>query len=238
MFRNTRPVDGRDRGIANLRARSAVRPLLRSLFAGLGICLAMAGTCKAALVPLVNADFELPALANGTAAYTVATQGLTGWTIAAGEVDQVRDGGWQQVSGLQFLDLSGAQGGSLFQDVATNAGEGYVLSFSLAGNVDGGPAVKQVVVSWDGAPVALLSFDTTGRSRADMGWTTEQLSLPAATTGTTRLQFTAGTVGSFGATIDNVTLAALPLPPALWAAPFGIAAAGLCYLRMRRTSGV
>jgi len=195
------------------------------------VLVAAAGVSRAGPIPLVNGDFESPVISGPIATYAAGSTGLTGWTISAGSVDQVAP--WEQAGGAQSLDLSGADAGTIFQDVATVPGDAFLLTFSLAGNPDGGPAVRQVEVSWGGSPAGTISFDVTGKTRTNMGWTTEQLSLPAATGSSTRLQFRSLTAGQFGPVIDNVAVSAVPLPAAVLAAPAALALAAILGRRRR-----
>jgi hypothetical protein len=46
----------------------------------------------------------------------------------------------------------------------------YRIHYSLAGNPEGGPAVKTGKVLVNGVPFQHFSFDTTGKTKAEMGY--------------------------------------------------------------------
>ena len=155
-------------------------------------------------------SFETPV----APARTIVTHGLNAalgkWRVAEGDVQIIGSGYWQHSKGLQSLDLNGTTRGAIRQDITTTPGGVYDLSFRLAGNVDGGPAVKTVDVLWgpigNQKLIRRLTFDTTGRSRTDMGWRTVSLPGLVAADATSRLSFVSRTAGSFGAVLDDVQL--------------------------------
>jgi choice-of-anchor C domain-containing protein len=140
--------------------------------------------------------------------------GFGGWLVEAGNVEIVS--AFQAADGRQSIDLSGVSRGTLYKDVQTTSGGLYLLRFALSGNPQGGPAVKTMAVSFGAASLGELTFDTTGRTIADMGWQyrTFVVSAPSAST---RLRFISLTDGAAGPMIDDVSLT-----------PFGdyVAAAG------------
>ena len=83
-------------------------------------------------------------------------------------------------------------------------GQSYHLRFAMAGNPEGPPRVKKMQVSWNSAPLATLSFDTTGHSNGDMGWVYLDFQVEA-TSMTTRLSFQSMTKGVFGPMLDDVS---------------------------------
>ena len=117
-------------------------------------------------------------------------------------------------SGAQSLDLNAGVPGGIFQDVPTQPGRGYAVSFALAGNpCTDPPFVKTLTVTFGGVTQS-FQFDTTGRSRTQMGWTATTLgtALPAAAgADVTRLAFTSTTSGSCGPLLDDVLV--LDVPP-------------------------
>lgn len=126
---------------------------------------------------------------------------ITGWTVASGSVDYI-GGLWQASDGSRSIDLSGNAAGSISQDLSTTPGVIYEVLFDLAGNPDGGPAVKEMAVLAAGDS-ATYTFDQTGYSRSNMGWATQSfLFAPDATT--TTLTFLSRTNTAFGPALDNV----------------------------------
>jgi hypothetical protein len=142
-------------------------------------------------------------------------------------VDLVR-GYWIAANNTkQSIDLNGWAKGYIFQDLAADPAKCYTLSFSLAGNPDGGPAVKRVAVYWspttmtEGNPpqkvpyypmsdptylVGVFEFDTTGKARNNMGWTTVTATGLKGFTGGTRLTFESLITGPYGPALDEISV--------------------------------
>jgi choice-of-anchor C domain-containing protein len=168
--------------------------------------------------------------------YYAGDNSIPGWTITGGSVDVLRAPRWQPHEGQQSVDLSGVTTGGIYQDVPTTPGQAYRLSFWLAGNPEftnagGGPAVKTMRLTWDGAPVANLSFDTTGRTTTDLGWTQYTFDI-VATDATSRLWFESTTSGFAGPLIDDLNLVevvppAVPFPAAVFLGLGGAACVGV-----------
>lgn len=127
------------------------------------------------------------------------------WTVVSGSVDYIGTY-WVSSDGSRSLDLTGSNGqpGAVSQTFTTVAGHTYVVTFDLAGNPAGGPVVKTLEVDAGGTP-ATYTFDTTGRTLTDMGWTEETFTFTATGTSTT-LTFTSLDSGFFGPALDNVVV--------------------------------
>ncbi len=162
--------------------------------------LALLGTAWAAIT---NGSFE---------------SGLTGWTVVQ-PVDVVC-GDWQAADGNCSVDMGGSPAqGEIRQDIATVAGTTYTVTFALAGNPSctpgnanwvgwvSEPGVKNLIVSAAPATSTMLvySFDVTGKSYSDMGWTTEAFVFIADSSNTT-LTFKNAENNWCGPVIDNVTI--------------------------------
>jgi choice-of-anchor C domain-containing protein len=135
--------------------------------------------------------------------------GLNGWTIESGSVDLINTY-WQPASGHYSLDLNGNSAGVISQSFATVVGQTYNVSFSMAGNTDGGGAVKVITVGAGGDHS--ISFDSTGKSHGDMGWTTQSFSFVADSVSST-LRFSGSANNTYyGAALDNISVTAAPVP--------------------------
>jgi hypothetical protein len=102
------------------------------------------------------------------------------------------------------------------------------VTFDLAGNPTGD--VKNLQVSAAGID-SLYSFNTAGHSTAAMGWVAQTF-IFVATAATETLTFLSLTPGSGGPALDNVTIAATPIPGAILL--FGSALGGMGFLGYRR----
>ncbi|MBP1464492.1 choice-of-anchor C family protein [Candidatus Chloroploca sp. M-50] len=148
---------------------------------------------------VANGSFEEPDVGARWQRFSAgATMGQ--WLIGAGDVDLVGLY-WQAADGKQSLELAGDRTGSVHQDLATQPGTTYLLSFAMSGNPDRA-GLKQMEVYWGGTLLDTLTFDTTGKSLAEMGWVMHTY-MVTTNAPTTRLQFTSLT-SAYGPVIDHV----------------------------------
>lgn len=169
-----------------------------------------AGKCVDSVPPVslvVNGSFENPA---GIYPYQVFSteSSLPGWTVENGTVEITAGTYWQAAEGAQSLDLNGIfeSIGTIYQDIPTVPGQTYKLRFAYAGNPEcGSPTLKTANVFWNGSLVTNLSFDITGHSNFNMGWTYYQQFLVATGT-TTRIRFQATSPTFCGLTLDDVSV--------------------------------
>lgn len=158
---------------------------------------------------VVNGDFESPAIATNFVSHPTGGS-VGGWVVDRGSVDVARTC-WEAATGSQSVDLNGLTAGGIHQDLSTTPGTTYLLRFALAGNPLAGPSLKRVEVGW-GSTTSVVTFDTAGRSSADMGWSYQQLSVRADAT-TTRVRFVSLTTGDAGPAIDDVSVTAATTVP-------------------------
>lgn len=154
---------------------------------------------------------------------------ISDWTIGGAGVDYI-GGYWEAAEGERSVDLSNLAAGWVEQTFDTTAGELYEVLFDLAGNPEGGPTIKSLMVT-AGADSAGYSFDITGKTNASMGWETKVFSFTALGASST-LRFTSLDETPFGPAIDNVRVAVVPEPASL--AMAGIGALAVTVLARRR----
>ena len=186
------------------------RPL--TMIAGLLMATAIASiSTSARATPFQNGSFELNGgAANGsfdTLAAGDAT--ITGWLVGNAGVDLINSY-WSAADGTYSIDLSALSAGSLSQTFDTIAGNLYQVTFALAGNPDGGSAIKSLVVS-AGTTTGNFTFDTTGASRGAMGWSNQTFSFLADSASTT-LSFLSQEANPSGPALDMVAVADLGAP--------------------------
>ncbi len=177
----------------------------------LALCTILAGSAGA---QVVNGDFEssFPAPAGSFSTYT-AGQSFGAWTVGSGSIDLI-NGYWQASNGTYSVDMDGSSVGSIYQSILTSIGGVYSLSFAIAGNPQGPPALKTLNVLWDGSNVGTYTFDVTGQSTASMGWQIITLNNLVASSGSTQLEFQSGANGSYyGAALDAVEVSAVTATP-------------------------
>lgn len=174
------------------------------------VCLATSNVAQAVNL-VTNGSFETPILS--PAKFTNRSTGTTfgNWTVGSGNIDHIGTY-WQAANGVQSLELNGGASGRIFQDLTTQPGKGYKLSFALAGNTDNLPTEKTAQATFGGFTINPVTFNTTGRSRSNMGWQNLTFLIPGSdiTGTTTRLEFASLTPGGFGPAIDNVSVEAVP----------------------------
>lgn len=181
----------------------------------------------------VNGSFE-----SGVAPGSFTTVGggnstsITGWTVTGNSVDYIGSY-WIAQNLSRSIDLNGNGQGGIAQTFDTVAGTIYNVTFWLAGNPDGAPITKSVLVGATGAASALYSFDATGAARNNMGWASYTYSFVGSGAPTT-LSFASQDAGAFGAALDNVSVEAVVPEPATWA--MMILGFGLVGGAMRRRS--
>lgn len=167
----------------------------------------VAGSAEAAT--LINGSFETGVNPPGSSFRTLnaGNTNLTGWTIGAGGIDWIGTY-WRASNGVRSLDMTAINAGRISQTFATRIGQRYFVSFDLAGNPDanGGSRLKSLDVTINGGGLANYTFDTTGLTRTNMGWTSKTYSFLATTTAST-LAFTSRNDRASGPAIDNVTIA-------------------------------
>lgn len=159
-------------------------------------------------------------------------QSISDWTVGVGNVDLV---GllWTAASGVNSVDLNGTKKGEIHQTLTTVVGQNYQLSFELAGNFQGGTAIKNLSVNI--GPNGLYSFDTTGMSAVNMGWIQHSVTFVAVSSATT-LSFASNTSGAYGPVIDNVSVTAVPEPESFAMLLAGLGMMGMI-ARRRKAAG-
>jgi subtilisin-like proprotein convertase family protein len=160
----------------------------------------------------INGSFEAPPGGSGAAFVHPAGSVFGGWNVLAGEVKHLGGASWVAAEGSSLVDLNGQTAanltGTIYRDIATVAAQPYQLRFAYAGNPAGAPVVKDLAASWNlGAPL-LLSFDATGHTPNNLGWTYTNVTVTG--TGNDRLDFASRVANStFGPLVDAVTLTLL-----------------------------
>ncbi len=155
---------------------------------------------------LINGSFE----EGGPAGYYKTLRKgdkISGWTVTKATVD-LTGNYFKAQDGQNSIDLNGTPGfGGIQQRFFTDKGKKYLLSFYLAGNPEGGPKIKNLLVSF-GDQTVELEFDITGKTRENMGWEYKELVFKAKQRATI-LKFESNHLSgplNWGPVIDNVKL--------------------------------
>lgn len=187
----------------------AIRDRLRQLKAGTA-GVTKPGADKARNL-LVNGSFEEgpePDM-DGYKRLEAGATDIKGWIVTRGQIDYTVTR-WQHADGKRSIDLHGLDGvvGGIKQTITTKKGQKYRVTFSLAGNPEGGPAEKTMEVSVAGEKKA-FTFDVTGKTVDKMGWETKTWEFTAIADETT-IEFYAPVVenSGWGPVIDNISVVA------------------------------
>ena len=182
-------------------------------------------TTTAIAGPFINGSFEDASIGVGSFTTLTNSTAIDGWV--ATNIDYIGTA-WASSDGSRNIDLNSTGPGGVTQTFDTAAGTQYIVTFDLAGNPVSGPALKSVIVS-AALDSAEYTFDITGRTTTDMGWT-EETFVFTAVSDSTELSVRSGTIGSFGPALDNVRVEVVPAP----AASAALAASALAIVRRRR----
>lgn len=196
-----------------------------------GLALAASASHGFASTNLVtNGSFEANSVPGTFVNSTV--QSISNWTVGVGNVDLVGSL-WTAASGLNSVDLNGSKKGEIHQTLTTVVGQKYQFSFELAGNFQGGTAIKNLSVNI--GPSGLYAFDTTGKSAGNMGWTKYSTTFVAVSSAT-NLSFASNSSGAYGPVIDNVSVTAVPEPESFAMLLAGLGMMGVI-ARRRKAAG-
>ena len=187
----------------------------------------------------LNGGFESGASipAGGFLELDVGSTAINNWTVLGGGVKVIDyiGGYWVASEGTRSLDLNGNPGpGGVEQVIFTNPGDEYLITFDLAGNPDGPPAIKSLDLSAIGlvsTKTMSFSFDVTGKTRNAMGWTTMQMTFVADDNSTT-VRFMSNDSTPYGPALDNVSVTRIPAPAAIFLGSIGMGMVG--WMRRRR----
>jgi choice-of-anchor C domain-containing protein len=162
---------------------------------------------------LRNGDFELGPDVEKFASLDKDSTAIPDWTVTRAQIDYVI-APWKPAHGARSIDLHGSPGyGGIRQSFKTTKGHRYRLTFSMAGapqSVSGEGGVKSLAVSAAGKQQN-FSFDTAGKSSANMGWADKEWEFDA-TDAMTTLEFHTleNRDPSNGPTIDHARVVSVP----------------------------
>jgi hypothetical protein len=151
---------------------------------------------------VVNGGFEDP-IVSGLGVFS----SIPGWTVVEGSPDfeLQRSVAGAPFEGDQHCELDAFLPSAIFQDVPTEEGRFYVLSFAFSARPGTGADDNVLRVSWGGSQVALLIED--GSSLGDTSWTVHQFPVIGGPGTSTRLLFEdLGAANTLGTYIDGVSV--------------------------------
>ena len=196
---------------------------MRKLLA-VAMVLCIPGIASAASL-VQNGSFEDPTQASGT--WDIYPS-IPGWTSGSLGIEVRNNVVGTASAGSNFVELDTTANSFMSQSIATQSGQRYTLSFDYSPRIDQPAATNGIGVQWNGNTLA--TFTANGGS--SNFWATFTFIVTGAGTDVLRF-FASGTSDSLGGNIDNVSLAAVPLPGA--AILFGSVLLGAGVVRSRMT---
>ena len=214
------------------------------------LALVLPGLAQAATVPILNNSFEQGTTGraigfqngltfgqlNTTGAGMNVYQGVQGWTTTAGnrmEVHSDRSSALDAQDGDYFISLDGGRNSSIQQSVALAVGS-YILSFWYSPE-NTNATTNRINYSLGSLLSGVANRGTNGAAVG--AWTQIQMMFHVKTAGSYMLNFAAaGSANRVGGYLDNVQIAAAPLPAAGLGVLTGLMA--LAGLKRRRRATV
>ncbi len=200
--------------------------------------LSLAANIEAAV--FVNGSFEAPVVNPGTfESYGAGSTVITGWTVVG--IDSTVVSGsyvedlilFQAQDGNQWLDLTGPgtnfSGSGLTQNLATDIGQAYEISFYVGSATNGStyfPSTVDLQIN-DGSRI---SFTNPAAPTSSLDWQLFKAGFTASGTSTSITFFNGNTTYNNISSLDNVSIAAVPEP----SAPLMIFAGGLLGMSLSR----
>jgi choice-of-anchor C domain-containing protein len=160
-----------------------------------------------------NGSFEKGPKINAYKSLDKGSSVIKGWKVTRGQIDYLGSPP-KAAEGMRSIDLHGSPGyGGIQQTLKTKSGQRYRLTFSMAGtpkDAGGEGGVKSLAVAAAGETQE-FSFDTNGKSAADLGWTTKTWHFVADADQTTLEFYTLEQKDpNCGPLLDNVRIVAVP----------------------------
>jgi len=163
---------------------------------------------------LINGSFEekgaLPCIEgcyslSGIALAVGNSTAVPGWTVANNPVTVMGTNYFPARDGLNCLALSDGVGpGSVFQDLTTEPGVSYDISFDMAAN-PWSPETDSLDVYWGGQRAGSFTAVSTGSYPDNaISWVRHEILSVAATSMTTRLQFVDADSNNVAPVIDDI----------------------------------
>lgn len=176
---------------------------------------------------ITNGSFEATTQANGTwAIYT----NLPSWTGGDYGIELRNNVAGAAYDGVNYIELDTTQNSLAYQNITTEVGQQYELSFAYSPREQVLANSNGIDVFWNDAPVG--SFTGNGSNIGNL-WVLENLIVTGIGT-TSKLEFRAvGISNSYGGSLDAVSLVAKSVPEPATMLLLGLGLMGLAGLRRK-----
>jgi choice-of-anchor C domain-containing protein len=192
---------------------------------------------SAQAAPFTNGDFEAGTDPGSSTELFAGSTAITGWTILDQNADPLDTDVtyigslFPAQSGTRSVELTGKDLGGLQQTFDVVDGQQYRVSFYTTSEFDGDRRLRGMVQSG----VNLVSQDFVAENS---GWVLQTFSFIAdGTSATLTFLSLVNRQNRFNAAIDNVTIAAVPVPVAFPLMAFALGALGVMGMRRRARGG-
>lgn len=159
---------------------------------------------------LVNGSFEQSSITPPNGLFSELPSGslaITGWTVET-KLDYINLF-WQTKDGTHSIDMNASPArGKISQSFSTQIGKSYQVNFLLAGNPSCSTSVIKKIAVTAASAQEEFTFDITGLTQINMGWTEKSFTFQANNT-TTTLTFSSLTDSNCGAALDKVEVYAV-----------------------------
>ncbi len=162
---------------------------------------------------ITNGSFEqtFPRSAEPWTTLAAPSTGIVGWRVSKGDVDVVTSPSFNIPYGNQAVELNGWYTGALSQQMKTEPGASYLVTFALSGGWENAGAVRPMYVRAANTKQIYQPVCTCNKNSNSMQWNTMSFQFVANSANTT-LEFGSNTEGYRGANIDNVSVRKLDVP--------------------------
>ncbi len=163
---------------------------------------------------IVNGSFEscTPNFDGPWYTFRAPSHDIHGWSVGLKDVDVHQSPPFQAPNGRRYVDLNGDNNGSVRQQIKTEPGATYLLSFYMSTNPDGGPTPRPMYVRAAGQTKSFSPRTSEGASRENSQWHTYSREFMARELTTTVELGSLVPTEHFGAIIDNVSVKKLNVP--------------------------